>query len=510
MKLKLECKKFLIFIICHCILLTSCIPDPSRTGLAPRGRACQWEEKCPKRCYWSNSIRSKACNTCPLPDLAKPLSPIELIDFALWNNPDTKKSWAEAREAAFNLGIQKSALYPSVELQETLAFTKQKGGSGNLSNVDNIINDNGDNETLGMDVQTPTVVTGSEEQYFNTLITDLMVSYLIFDFGGRCASIEAARQALYASNWMHNRTLQTVINRVIAAYYNQINANAIYLESLRTLEDAKMTLESATAMQEVGVKTIADVLQAKSNYASAQLQVVENWGKLMTSKGKLSRELGLSADIQLELKVMPEKLQMHEINLNMEQLMEVAKRNRPDLAAAHALFLENIEEVKAAWSSGMPTLTANVDIQDQKILNKKHLDGYIYTGAFTLNVPIFNGFYYVNQVRAAKAQAMAACADLQNREQSILLEVLEAYYEYQTAKDNIVYSTEFLESSSLNYEVALANYRAGTGTILDVLNALKDLAQARSQFIQSKTDLLKSLANMAYATGTIGNNNFRL
>lgn len=510
MRLKLG-RKILVTIFCSSIIFSSCIPDPSRTGLAPRARGCEWEEKCPKKCYWYRSICSKACNTCPLPDLTKPLSPIELIDFALWNNPDTKKSWAEAREAAFELGVEKSAMYPTVQLQETLSYIKQKGGD--ISNFDdNIIDGTTNNGTTGIDNSqiNPIVPTRSEEQYFKTLISDLMISYLIFDFGGRCATIEAARQALYASNWMHNRTLQSVINRVITGYYDQINANAIYLEALRSLEDAKMALDSASAMQQVGVKTIADVLQAKSNYAAAQLQVVSDWGKLMTSKGKLSRELGLSADIQLELKVMPEKLQVNEIHVSIEQLMEVAKRNRPDLAAAHAIFLENLEDIKVAWSSAMPTITANVDIQDQNVLNRKKLDGYVYTGAFTLNIPIFNGFYYVNQVRAAKAQAMVACADLQNKEQTILLEVLEAYYAYQTARDNIVYSTDYLESSSLNYKVALANYQAGTGTILDVLNALKDLAQARSQYVQSKTDLLKSLADMAYATGTIGNNNFGL
>ncbi len=245
------------------------------------------------------------------------------------------------------------------------------------------------------------------------------------------------------------------------------------------------------------------MLQAKSNFASVQLDVVEAKGNLKTSRGKLARQLGLRADVEVEVELLPDDLKVEQITESVEDLMLIAKENRPDLAAVHAQLLQTRAELRSACSAGLPTLTANVDIEDDSYLNNRCLDGYIYNGALAIDIPIFAGFYYRNKIKEAKARVQGAYADLLNAEYDVLLEVVEAYYDYQTAVENVHYSTEFLESSKENYAVALGNYKNGTGTIIELLNALKDLALARSQFVQSRTQWLTSLANIAYTTGTI-------
>ncbi len=489
------------------LFTTGCVPDPSRTGSAPSGRGCEWNPKTQGTCYWYRKVSSKIRTQYAVPDPTTPLSIFEMIDYALWNNPDTKKSWADARAAAYNVGMEKSALYPTVSVQETLAFIKESSGGGvNSSIISNVTDVSG---TAGAGIAGGTNGIGgfgNNPQYFQVLVTDLLLSYLILDFGGREGNIEAARQALYASDWLHNRTLQTVIINVIDAYYQEINDAALYLASLRTLEDAKMALDSAQTMLSVGIKTIADVLQAKATYAGSQLNVVDTAGNLKISQGKLARTLGLPADTHLEVQVIPENLEVQKVSTSIEELMCIAKQNRPDLAAVHAQLLQKQAELRVAQSAALPTLTGNVDIEDDHFINNTRLDGYTYTGAVVLDVPIFSGFFYVNQIKQAREEVRSAYASLQNKMYDILLEVLESYYKYQTALENLGYSKDYLDASRMNYDVALANYKNGVGTILEVLNALKDLAQARSQFIESRTEWLTSIAGIAYTTGTIGNN----
>lgn len=482
---------------CVLICFSGCCRDPSYTGAVPIARASEWTPNTQKTCYWYRRLSARTPQECQTADFSKPKTVFELIDYALWHNPNTKKTWADARAAAFNVGVEKSYLYPSLSLKETMAWITEDGQGGiDSSNL----------ASLGITSNNlPSTGTGS--QNFNVLVTDILLSYLVVDFGGRTANIEAAKQTLYASNWTHNRSLQTVIVDVIDAYYNQINAGAIYLASLRTLEDAQFALDAAEKRYAAGVKNIADVLQARSSAAGAQLNVVDSKGKFLISKGKLARQVGLPANIEIEVDILPDNLEIEKVSESVEQLMCLARERRPDLAAMYANLLEKEAELKSAWSAGMPTITANIEVEDDYFINNTLFNGSNYAGALFLNVPIFNGFYYVNQMREARAKVLSAYADLQNKQYDISLEVLESYYNYQTAVENLVYSQEFLDSSTENYNVALANYKEGTGDILEVLNALKDLAQARSQFVQSRTDWLTSLASIAYTTGTIGNGN---
>lgn len=53
--------------------------------------------------------------------------------------------------------------------------------------------------------------------------------------------------------------------------------------------------------------------------------------------------------------------------------------------------------------------------------------------ALTITIPLFNGFDHTYRVRQAKAQAQAQRAQMEMVEQQILLEIVRAYSDAQTA-----------------------------------------------------------------------------
>lgn len=472
------------------LLFTSCccLSDPSYTGMVSKAPACEWVPKC----YYQRKIAASSCSSMR-PQEGETLSLFRMIDIALWNNPDTYHSWAEARAAAFNLEATESLLYPQVDLQQTLLSSQQLIGPAK-------------SVTSAKSSAGTTVVGDSSRKCsdsFDLLVSDLRVKYLLFDFGGRCSEIESAKQALIAANWSHNREIQTVIFDLLDAFYNHIDAVASYKASLSDLADAWAILDSAKQMHKAGVKTIADVLQAQSNYSGIKLSVEKNYSDVKTSMGKIARLMGLPADTPLAVELLPEDFQLAELNASIEELMEAAKKWRPDLASLEAKVFEKRATLKVAESAGKPQLYAGVDIEDDYYLNNRDLNSYIYNGAFVLDVPIFTGFYYQNRIRQARADVETATAELMSREYDVLFEVLQAYYNYQTAVVNYGYSEDFLLSSEQNYDVAKGNYRQGTGTIIDLLTAQKNLAEARAKRIDSRTLWLTSLADIAYTTGTI-------
>lgn len=424
-------------------------------------------------------VRKKEVLPEPVEDCAV-LSVSDLISMGLQNNPLTLRTWADARAAAFNWEASKSQLFPVVNVQESLEFNVQKG----------LQSTSGGN-------------TLAAPGYSRQFIHDVTVSYLLFDFGGRDASIDSARHALFATNWTHNRSLQDVIVGVLRAYYFYIESQALYEAQKLNVEDAKKNYESAEAQYQVGVRTKVDALQAKSQYINSLLTLEQAWGNLKTAMGELAASIGVTADTVLKVVPLPEHLPIDQVTHNMDDLLEMAKTARPDLSAAYALYIKRQSDVTVVRSSGLPTITAGVEYQWINDIHRPRLNSHFRQGVISLNIPLFAGFLYYNQERQAKALVDSAFADLQQTESNVLLDVVTAYYAFKTAGESVKFSEEFLKYAQEAYDATLEGYRAGTNTITDLLNAQLTLANARAQLIQSKTQWVTSLANIAYATGNM-------
>ena len=83
------------------------------------------------------------------------------------------------------------------------------------------------------------------------------------------------------------------------------------------------------------------------------------------------------------------------------------------------------------------------------------------------------------------------------------LDVWQAYQRLQTAAEAVQTTRDLLASAEQSERVALGRYKAGVGTVLDVLNAQSALAAARMQRIQSELDWYVYRAVLAQAMGAL-------
>ena len=95
---------------------------------------------------------------------------------------------------------------------------------------------------------------------------------------------------------------------------------------------------------------------------------------------------------------------------------------------------------------------------------------------------------------------MAQNERLQNQ---VTLDVWQAYQRLQTAAEAVQTTRDLLASAEQSERVALGRYKAGVGTVLDVLNAQSALAAARMQRIQSELDWYVYRAVLAQAMGAL-------
>ncbi|MDA2919891.1 TolC family protein [Desulfobacterota bacterium AH_259_B03_O07] len=409
-----------------------------------------------------------------LKPFADELTLSQLVDVALELNPTTLQAWEQAKSAAAAWGVARGIYYPQVD--GTLNYSYGSGGG------------------------TATGLDPYDEQF---AYAGLTLNYLLLDFGGRSAQSKAAQQALFTANWNHNQVIQDVLRNVAVAFYNYIGNKAQVRADEVSLNEAQTSLEAAELRLEAGVGTLPDVLQAKATMAQVQFDLVSDQGAVQTSRGKLATVIGWPADTAFDVSGEPEELPLAAIEQNVEDLIAVAKQNRPELAAVQAFVERRQAELREAKSNLWPQLSAIAQIARWWVRPDGSSSDYFtnYLFGLQLQFPIFQGFALINSVREARSDLKAAQAALLLEEQVVIEDVWNAYYNFRTAAGQLEASEVLLASSKESFDASLARFRSGVGDIVELLNAQTLLAEARAEKIKATTSLFTSFADLVHAIG---------
>jgi outer membrane protein len=396
----------------------------------------------------------------------------EVVDIALRGSAETRAAWDAARSAAAAYGSQRGDYLPDVNLNATVI--RQKSASTGTKSAE-------EQRTYG----------GSAD-----------FTWLLFNFGGRHAAVEETRQALLAADWTHNAAIQDVVLRVERAYYEYIAAKSLLAAETSTLEEVQIGLASAEERHRAGLATIADVLQARTALSQVQLSLASLNGRIATTRGALATSMGLPANTPFDVELPPVELPLQQAAADVEQYLQSAKARRPDLAAARAQVLEAEAHVRSVKAEGFPSLSAAGNLGR---VYRDNPDDFSdpYSASLQLRLPLFTGFSHEYDVLQSRADAQLVHDQLADLEQRIVLQVWTSYYEFKTAEQRLKTIEDLLRSATESHAVALGRYKAGVGTILDLLAAQAALEGARAQNVQARADWFISLAQLAHDSGTL-------
>jgi outer membrane protein len=405
----------------------------------------------------------------------------QLLSFALANNPQTRSAWLSARAAAAASTSRRSTYYPQLDASGQLAFSHQAA------------------------------FTGAAFVPFElwTLTPGATLTWLLLDLGGRSADVEEADRLLDAANLFHDATIQNLLLTVEQAYFQYQSAKALLISSQATMKEAQEAYRAAEERRRAGLATIADVLQAKTQLSQAILSLQQAEGNVAIVRGALATSLGVPANLPVDVVDLPEKLDVQPLGETIDKLIERAQGQRPDLARARAQALASSSHADSIRSRGLPKLTLTGNGSRNYYLSSPFFDCCFvhtnnYGAALTLSIPVFNGFKDTSDLLQARELAKAAQADAESIEQQVILQVWQSYQSVKTAEKQVVSARDLLASASQSAEVADGRYKAGVGSILDLLTAQTALANARAQEVQARANWLLSITSLAHDTGSLG------
>ena len=408
---------------------------------------------------------------CDKEKIKKPLNLADVVDLALCNNPQTRSLWASARVQAANVGVGMSAYLPTLSAQAAT--------SRNRSNA-----------------------SGSAINYSGRSAS-LSASYLLFDFGGRSATLENAKQLLVAANATRDATLQSNFLAAVQSYYALLSARANVDALLVAEASAKESLAAAEARYQAGIATPADKLQAQTALSQARLNLITAQGSARSAQGSLANIMGFDASQPFSLQPLPESTPDPVTEQDIGQLIADARRNRPDLQAAEAQIKAAEAQLTATRATGLPTLTLGATTGTQKITGSPSTNSS--SIGVTLSVPLFTGYRNTYQNRAAEMQVEGKVAARDLLANQIALDVWKAYQTLLTNSQSLLAASDLVASAEQSERMTLGRYKAGVAnmSILDVLNAQSTLASARQQRVAALYNFQASRLALAQAIGQL-------
>lgn len=395
---------------------------------------------------------------------ASPLTPLDAVDLALCNHPQTREVWASARLQAAQVGIARSGWLPSLD-----------GRAGVTRNF-------------------------TDDSQLTQRNAALSLSWLLFDSGQRSANIDNARQLLDAALATRDATVQSLFLAALQTYYRAQATQAAVQAASDAERSARESLAAAELRYQVGIATPADRLQAQTAASQARLNTQRAEGDARNALGALANALGFPAQTPLQLAALPAVAAANEFQQDVDALIAAAQARRPDLKAAEAQLRAADASIAAARAQGRPTLSLAAGPNWQHVAGETTRTGSI---GLTLNVPIFTGFENTYRVRSAEAQLEARAAQRDRLRNQVALDVWQAYQSLTTATQTVQTSRDLLASAEQSERVALGRYKAGVGTVLDLLSAQSALASARVQRIQAELDWNIYRATLAQAMGAL-------
>lgn len=401
------------------------------------------------------------------------LSLADAVELGLHNNPATRISWAQSRAAADAYGAARATFWPT--LTGVYSATRSESPSG------------------GFSLFAERTVYGPSAS----------ITWLLFDIGGRSGSVANARATAFAAAYTHNRAIQTTVVQVEQSYFGFVSARALRDAQLASVQEAQASYDATRAMGSVGLATIADELQARTALAQARLALQTAEGQLQIARGALAFALGVSPTTRFDIAARPEDVPVGVVMASVDTLITVALRERPDLQAAYATVAASRASVRTARAAALPSLSfSGTEATNRSSVST--LSGRSFAFGLSLALPLFDGGGWQYGIARAQALADVSAAQAATQRLTVMDDVYTAFYSLETAAEQVRTGDELFVSATESLRAARALYTNGLGTILSLITAQAALATARATQVQARWIWAQSLAQLAYASGSLG------
>ena len=414
---------------------------------------------------------------CPAPDWQQ-LDFAQSIATGLCHHPETRAAYAAIEKQAAAWGETQGSYLPTLSLSYRKERSQQKTAVKSAAPA------------------------ARNRQYPDRSLLELQ--WVLFDFGERAARSAQNRSQIKAAAAAYDRQLQQRY-RTIANHYLNLDIEQRRMEIAE--QNMDVTAEgkaSAQTLHEEGVVIAADVSQAEVEYDAARLQYLQAERDRDNAAAALAESMGYPANTALHHAPLPDNPFSADTFADIEQLIGAAMDTHPDIKEAKAALEATKAAVQAVKKAGAPQVFLYANTQDNAHLRTG--GGLPYrerenTIGLGIRWPLFEGYkrhYQEKALLAQQEQEEAALAALQSR---LSLEMRQAYRQLTTAVEKQAIAEKSAASAQLNYQTRLGRYRAGVGSLNELLQAQRSLNTMRIALADATRERHQAALQLLFSVG---------
>jgi outer membrane protein, multidrug efflux system len=401
----------------------------------------------------------------------------ELERTALAQNYDLRDAVARVEAARANLGITRSEQFPNLAAGADISTIRlSRNGSTPL----------------------PASFVPSQNRTFGQATLNLL-SFELDIWGRLRRATEAARADLLASEENRKAVTTTLVSDVASAYFSLRDLDYQLDISTRTLATRRESLELIKNRQAGGVATLLDLRQGEQLVYTASETIPALEQQIEQTENQISLLLGKNPGEVIRGRSLTEQ-EMPDVPAGLPSAL---LDRRPDIRAAEQSLIAANARIGVAKAAYFPQISLTGFLGGQGTQLSSLFSGPSAVWNFTPQVtqPIFTAGRLKSNVRLTEALRESALIQYEKTIQTAFAEVSNALIAHQRVRESRVQQELLVAALQDRTRLAYVRYRGGVDTLLNALDADRDLFQAELALSQTRLGELVSVVQLYKALG---------
>ncbi|MCD8547730.1 MAG: outer membrane channel protein TolC [Aeromonadaceae bacterium] len=316
-------------------------------------------------------------------------------------------------------------------------------------------------------------------------------------------SAKAATQADVA----YNAEQQNLMVRSAQAYFAVLSAQDTLEFAKANLQALQRQLDETQQRYEVGMTAITDVHEAKAAADLAEANVIQAENALSNSYEGLRQLTGAEHKFLDILNT--ERFATSPLELDADSWMKLAEDSNLSLHSQRIAKEIAKQQIELAQTGHEPTLDLSASLSsaytDYKNSGPSYNDGTLNTGAVGLqfNLPLYQGGAVDSRVKQAQYSYVAASEALERTFRDVQTTLNRNYNDVNGSIGTVRAYQQSVISAESALTATRAGYEVGTRTVVDLLDATRNLYSAKQQLSTARYNYILNRLAIKQTAGTL-------
>lgn len=334
---------------------------------------------------------------------------------------------------------------------------------------------------------------------FDTWSSQTNLNMVLYNFGKREGTVQAARDTLDATGFNYVATVNNTVLSVKQAYYGYLQAKAIVKVNEDTVNERQLVVNQTRGFFDVGTRARIDVVRAEANLYSAQADLITAQNAMQVAWVVLKNAVGVR-DFPLRPLVEETGTPTIAPPIGLDQAREIAYARRPELKSFEAQTRAQDQTIAVARRGHLPDIIfdsnyrrANVGNNTASFLGHTfRLDAFPLKPGWqvqvSLNFPIFDGFRTTNRVEESLRTYYVIKDQAEQQRQQVALDVEQSYLNLLGISERLKANKAAADAGKENLDLATGRYQVGVGSIIELTDAQNLYTTAETTYVRTVYD----------------------